>query len=173
MIKAGRVVALAMGLTACQDLDVIDNFMPDWAGNTEVSYWSDSDCRGNDPELVAKADWDKARVITMRIRQGEYDPMIISLHIGKAYALRISNGDDVTRSFIANEFFGEAVAFKSVTANGLTDTGCIGGLVLPAQASAEIQFVAARDGRYDFSGVTMIAGTVPQEMVSGMIIVDP
>ncbi|MDP6786328.1 MAG: hypothetical protein QGI13_04280 [Rhodospirillales bacterium] len=107
-------------------------------------------CIADSAERVAKVNWLEAETVDLRIRQGSYTPTIIRLRQDSPYVLRISNGDDSNRIFRANEFFG-AVALAKVTMGEFeSDESCISAIAVPAMETAEVRFVAVRDGRYEF-----------------------
>ena len=113
-------------------------------------YWSADSCREDTIQYVEGIDWSRARIVSIRIRQGEYDPLIIRLLQDQPYIFRIINRDDDFRDFRAVEFF-DAVAVDNVSINGI-DTGesCITTVTVPPMQTAELRLVAVRDGRYEF-----------------------
>ena len=107
-------------------------------------------CVADTAERVAKVNWLEAETVDLRIRQATSTPTIIRLRQDSPYVLRIANGDDRNRVFRANEFFG-AIALAKVTMGEFeSDASCISAVVVPAMETAEVRFVAVRDGRYEF-----------------------
>ncbi|MEX2452023.1 MAG: hypothetical protein WD407_14295 [Rhodospirillales bacterium] len=101
-------------------------------------------------KTIGAANWDTARAVNVRIRQGEYRPMVIGLTAERPYVLRIENADDSNRIFRAGEFF-NAVAVGLVRINGETESHtCLSSVTVAPRSTAEIWFVAMRDGRYEF-----------------------
>ena len=136
-LRRGAAVSAAVAAAACTtpDLD---------------RYWSSDACREDAIQYVEGIDWARARIVSIRIRQGEYDPLIIRLLQDQPYVFRIINRDDDFRDFSAVEFF-DAVAVDNVSINGV-DTGesCISTVTVPPMQTAELRLVAVRDGRYEF-----------------------
>jgi hypothetical protein len=76
--------------------------------------------------------------------------MVISLTQGRPYEIRLINSDRVKHFFRAPEFF-KAIAIESATVGGREVTeACPDLIVIEAEETAEIRFVAVRDGHYDF-----------------------
>jgi hypothetical protein len=101
LFRAAPVLALA----ACSTPDIDQVFYPEA-------------CREDAARHVAGIDWSAARIVAIRIRQGEYDPIIIRLLQDQAYIFRIVNRDDEVHQFRADEFF-TAIAVDRVTVDGV------------------------------------------------------
>ena len=109
-----------------------------------------SNCSADSADHVQAADWARAKTITIRVRRDEFVPMIIPLTQGRPYEFRLVNSDEEKHVFRAPDFF-KAIAIESATVGGreLTE-GCPKYIVMEAAETAEIRFVAVRDGHYDF-----------------------
>ena len=108
-------------------------------------------CVADARERVEAADWSKAEVIPIRIRQNEFNPMIIGLKRDQPYVIRITNADDAHHVFGAGEFF-QSVAVAKVDMGGDgDDQTCITRVAIAGGQTAEVVFVAVRDGRYEFA----------------------
>ena len=126
-------------------------------------------CVDDSAERVAKVNWLEAETVDLRIRQGDYTPTIIRLRQDSPYVLRISNRDDRNRIFRANEFFG-AIALAKVTMGEFkSEASCISAVVVPARETAEVRFVAVRDGRYEFEDNPFLYAKVVAGYGSGII----
>ncbi len=102
-------------------------------------------------ERVEAADWSKAEIISVRIRQNEFYPMIIDLKRDRPYVIRITNGDDTQHVFGAGDFFRSvALAKVDVGGNG-GDQTCITRVSVAGGQTAEVVFVTVRDGRFEFA----------------------
>jgi hypothetical protein len=107
-------------------------------------------CSVDTKKHLKRVKWNNARTIDVRIRQGEYSPMIIGLTKDKPYILRIENADNKSRNFKAGEFF-RSVALSRVAINGKEKRqDCITGVTVKPHQVAELELVAIRDGRYEF-----------------------
>lgn len=105
------------------------------------------------PELVyvQPVDWSEAATVDVRIRDNEFQPMVIALVRERPYVLRISNGDDGARTFRAPSFF-ETAAVARLTVDDIEQSErCFSSVVVPARGTAEMRLVALRDGRYEFN----------------------
>ena len=58
-------------------------------------------------------DWQQAKKLNLRIRQGDFLPVYMGLLQEKSYVLAIENADDIGHTFRAMEFF-QAVAVAGV-----------------------------------------------------------
>ena len=129
-------------------------------------------CIADAAERVAKVNWLEAETVDLRVRQGTYTPTIIRLRQDSPYVLRIANGDDRNRIFRANEFFG-AIALAKVTMGEFeSDASCISAIAVPAMETAEVRFVAVRDGRYEFEDNPFLYAKVVAGYGSGVISID-
>ena len=101
------------------------------------------------------ADWARVKTITVRVRRDEFVPMVVTLTQGRPYVMRLLNMDRTSHAFRAPEFF-KAIAMESATVGGreLTEA-CPKHVVLESEETAEIRFVAVRDGHYDFKDSTL------------------
>ena len=131
-------VGVALGLSACSFLEGID-----------LSF-SRIGCAAYPETTAGAVNWDTARSVNMRIRQGEYWPMVVGFTAEQPYVLRIANADDDDRLFRASEFF-DSIAVGLVKAGDRDyDTTCLSAITIGPRETAEIWFVAKRDGRYEF-----------------------
>lgn len=139
MGKVGRwglVVAAALGLAGCETAKVIGNLFG--SCDTEAAL------------QVKPADWEKAEVAAIRIRQNHFSPMIVHATKGRPTILRIVNGDDGFHTFRAGEFFANISVAKVVRGTDEDGPGCHGLVTIPAHKTVEIHFVGLNDGRYEF-----------------------
>ncbi len=155
----GTVLAalVATGLSGCS----LDDF-------SSVDLWLYQTCHPDSDVLIESADWAAAETIEMRVRQGEYTPMLLFFGQGKPYVLRIENADDVSRIFRAEEFFG-AIAPKSLTIAGHSHEACVSYFEMGPGETGEFKFVAARDGRYDFADNALPYGVMLGAPGTGVI----
>lgn len=102
---------------------------------------------------AAAVDWSLAFTRTLRVRQNEFTPLVLTLRTGQPYILRLENGDDAGRAFSAPDFF-EAVAVKSLTpaGPGFEPGAALSAIDLPPGQTRELAFVPVRDGYYAFAG---------------------
>ena len=120
---------------------------------------------------MSGVDWLKAEAIELGIRQGAYDPMIIALKRDAPYVIRITNRDDESRYFRANEFFRSIALAKVVTSGKEFDATCISAVGVAANDTAEIQFVAVRDGRYDFEDIWFMYAPIVAGSGHGVVLI--
>ena len=144
------------------------------APNAQGVYaWPSFTCRSDASEQVEKANWDKMRQIGIRIRQGQYDPMILTMQQGKTYKLSISNGDWWPRGISSWDFLSDAVAVRRVSTGGEDhESTCIRSVWIPGEGEAEIEFVAIRDGRYDFKDALPAMDLHPSLPAAGVMVIE-
>lgn len=129
-------------------------------------------CIDDAAERVAKINWLEAETVDLGIRQGIYTPTIIRLRQDSPYVLRIANRDERNRIFRANEFFG-AIALAKVTMGEFeSEESCISAITVPAMETAEVRFVAVRDGRYEFEDSPFIFDQLISGGASGVIVIE-
>lgn len=129
---------VALGLSACNFFEGMD-FSFNQVG-----------CAFYPETKVGSVNWDTARSRSMRIRQGEYWPMITEFTAEQPYVLRIANADLQDRTFRASAFFDSVAVGLVRVGNRDYDTTCLSAITIGPRETAEIWFVAKRDGRYEF-----------------------
>jgi plastocyanin len=102
-------------------------------------------------KIVAEANWDTARRITVDIRQNEFRPAILRLYVGEPYILAFVNRDADTHRVSASEFF-DTVAVRQVVENGEAKAANanIESIGLSPGETKEIHVVPTLDGAYKF-----------------------
>ena len=110
-----------------------------------------TNCVPDARERVEAADWSKVEVIPLRIRQNEFDPMIIDLRQDRPYIIRITNADDTRHFFGAGDFFRSVAVAKIDVGGDGDDRTCITRVSVDGGQTAEVVFVTVRDGRYEFA----------------------
>ena len=101
---------------------------------------------------VATVDWSLAVTRTLRFRQNEFAPVVVTLRQGRPYVLKLENADDVAHAFSAPDFF-QAIAVQSlVPAEQAVEPGTVlSSIDLPPGQTRELAFVPVRDGYYSFA----------------------
>jgi len=143
-------IALTAGLSAC----VAEDFMAAWQSGTAAPVKEESPVP---PEVVTAADWSRAEIRVLTIRQGEFTPAILSFRSGVPYVLRIENRDDSGRTLSAGEFF-EAIAVKSLSPAGedFPEGTVLSSIDLEPMQTRELAFVPLRDGYYPITGAFLL-----------------
>jgi hypothetical protein len=97
-------------------------------------------------------DWSAARTVNIRIRQDEFQPMVVGLTRDIPYVLQIRNADSSTHGFRSPAFFRKAAVAQIVVDGKARDLDgeCITGVSVPANSAVEVRLVALLEGRYDF-----------------------
>ena len=133
----------ALILSACA---ATDGVVPQTAGA----------CASDTSGQTAGMDWGKADIIDLKIENDQFSPLTINLNKGQAYVLRISNKEKVLRGFEARAFF-TSIALAGITIGG-KDYGmpCASGVNIVPQGTAELRFVALREGEYPFTNNSLL-----------------
>ncbi len=139
------VVALALAACAGDDAIVVPSF----------STFFDYNCPEDTDKQLEGVDWSRARTVGISIRQDEYDPMIIGLRQNRPYIFRLENRDDYAHTFMAGEFFRSVFTAKVTKGDQEFQVACLEGVRIEAMQTVEIQLLAARDGRYEFTDNTL------------------
>ncbi|MDP7097797.1 MAG: nucleoporin [Rhodospirillales bacterium] len=162
MKKAWRPVLLSTALallSACAQNGVLPAFF--------------DGCPADSRERVEEANWEKARTIAIRIRQNEFEPMVFRLVQDRPYVLVIDNKDESLHFFHAQKFF-RSIALAEVTSGEqMFIGGCTAAVAVEPQKSAELRFVAVRNGRYDFEDNPFLFSFVRLGSASGSISIEP
>ena len=144
-------------------LPSISNILPDF---------NELECATVSPKALKRVNWTRVPKVNMRIRNNEYEPMIVQMTQGWPYAFRIRNRDDRDHSFNAERFL-KSMAVIRVTIDGKRqDETCISSLEIPARATAELHLVAAIDGYFEFEDNWLPAATLLSGGADGVIIVE-
>ena len=85
------------------------------------------------PTVSAKAvkqiNWTQVPEIDLRIRHGEFSPMVIRMRQGWPYVFRIRNGDDVGHAFKAYDFLTNVTVIQTTFGGKIIeDADCYGAL---------------------------------------------
>jgi len=135
------------------------------------SFGSNADCAVVSPKALKQVNWARVPEVNMRIRNDEFEPMIVQMTQGWPYTFRISNRDDRAHTFNAQDFF-KSVAMIRITIDGVRqDQTCFASVEIPAQKTAEMQLVAAVDGHFVFKDNWLPAASLLSGGADGVIIV--
>ena len=119
-------------------------------------------------------DWQQAKKLNLRIRQGDFLPVYMGLLQEKSYVLAIENADDIGHTFRAMEFF-QAVAVAGVRVDGgkFEKVSCLKGVSIPAGKVTEIRLIAVRDGSYEFDDNSLMFSLAMVGSSGGFITIEP
>ena len=111
-------------------------------------------CSTAPSDALKDVNWEKARIVTIDIRQGAFDPIVLRLRRDEPYLFHFNNRDDSSRTFRSPGFF-SSIAVDRVTVGGkdLAEP-CMVGINIPARTPVEMRFVPTQDGRYEFEDTT-------------------
>jgi uncharacterized cupredoxin-like copper-binding protein len=138
-----------------------------------VSSYLAGGCADASAKRFEGIDWNKVRRIKMRIRQDEYSPMVVTLTQGQAYIMSIKNADDDSHNFRATEFFQSVAMAKASVGDEVFENGCIDAVSLGPGQTAELRFIAVRDGRYNFEDNSLLLALSSFGGASGSISIQP
>ncbi len=138
-----------------------------------ISSYLAGGCADASAKRFEGVDWNKVRQIEMRIRQDEYSPMTVTMTQGQAYVMSIKNEDDDNHNFRATEFFQSVAMAKASIGGEVFENGCMDAVSLEPGQTAELRFIAARDGRYDFEDNSLLLAFGRLGGASGSIAIQP
>ena len=116
------------------------------------------------PTVSAKAvkqiNWTQVPEVDLRIRNGEFLPMVIRMRQGWPYVFRIRNGDNVGHAFNAYEFLTNVTVIQTTFGGKVVDSECYGGIWVSPHETVEIRMVATVDGHYEYEDLplTLLGG---------------
>lgn len=159
VLNWGAAVMAVSALAAC-------------AAPSGVADFAATGCKQISKRAEAKINWARVPETEIRIRDGEFSPMVTRLQQGRPYVLRIRNRDDGLRVFRAREFFkNNAVIAVGVEGVRAPET-CIASISIPGRQSAEIRIVAITDGTFEFEDNVILLPFVLSAGPSGAIVID-
>lgn len=129
------------------------------AGCTSDGTHETAGCIPDGSGRAADVDWSAAQTIDVRIRQDDFDPMVIGLLRDHAYVLRLSNGDDDGHEFSAPDLFRTMVVDAIAIDGRAQPPGCYTRVAVPANGTTEVRFVPLLDGRYEFKDTDLFGMT--------------
>ena len=131
-------------------------------------------CKDDSSQFLEGVDWNQARVLDIRIRQGHFSPTFLGLYVGQPYILSIENADDADHSFRAFDFF-RAVAVAGVSEDGadFQEVDCLAGVTIPPRMKTALRFVAIRDGTYEFDDDSIVNSLAMIGSGGGFITIEP
>lgn len=113
------------------------------------------DCPTVSEKAVKRINWTQVPEADLRIRHGEFSPMVVRMRQGWPYVFRIRNRDDVGHAFKSPGFFSNVSVIQTSIGGIVDDTTCYGALYIPAKTTAEIRMVASVDGRYEYEDIVL------------------
>jgi len=136
--------------------------------------FSGAACKDDTKQILEGVDWNQAKMLDIRIRQGHFSPTYLGLYVDQPYILNIENADDANHSFRAFDFF-RAVAVAGLSADGadFKDIKCIAGVTIPPRTKTALRFVAVRDGTYEFDDDSIINSLAMIGSGGGFITIEP
>ncbi len=139
-----------------------------------ASLWPESggdDCAVVSPKALKQVNWARVPRVDMRIRNNEFEPMIVQMTQGWPYTFTIRNRDDRAHAFNAAKFL-KSVATVRLTIDGKRqDDTCITRIIIPANATVEMQMVAARDGHFEFEDNWLPPSSFISSGADGVIVI--
>ncbi len=139
----------------------------------DLQFWKDRACAEVNDDDVKRVNWTRVPEVNMRIRAGEFEPMIVQMKQGWPYVFRIRNRDDAAHTFTSRDFFANMAMIRITVDGKRRNDTCITKIKIPAKKSVEMRLVAAVDGRFEFEDRTgPITSLVLPKGASGVIIVE-
>lgn len=142
------------------------------AGQSGVSNFNVADCKMLSNRAEAKINWARVPERELRVRDGEYSPMVMRLKQGRPYIIRIRNRDDERRVFRAPSFFEQNAVVTIGVEGERAATTCVNAISIPARQTAEVRVVAITDGTFEFEDNAILLPYIMSAGPSGVIVVE-
>jgi len=130
------------------------------------------ECATVDDKAVKYINWARVPEVDIRIRNAEFDPMVVRMRQGWPYVLRIRNRDHEARIFKAYDFFRRVAVIKTTIAGRDEDFTCFGAITVPARQSAELRLVALTDGYFEYEDSVLPLPGLFSTGPNGIIIIE-
>jgi hypothetical protein len=133
---------------------------------------SSMECSTVSPKALKRVNWTRVPKVNMRIRNDEFEPMIVHMTQGWPYVFRIRNRDKESHSFNAERFLRSMAVIRLTVDGERQNETCISSIEIPGESMAELHLVAAIDGHYEFQDDWFPAATLMSGGADGVIIVE-
>jgi len=175
----GAGIVAIMILSGCDSLPISSEWIPSLPAFAAIPSvddvlpkFSNTECASVSPQALKQVNWARVPEVNMRIRNDEFEPMIVQMTQGWPYSFKIRNRDDEAHVFHAAEFFKNIALVRLAIEGERQDETCIVEITVPPHTTVEMNLVAAVDGHYEFrdslfSGASLISGGA-----DGVIIVE-
>lgn len=137
-----------------------------------VNSFATAECKQISKRAEAKINWARVPAIELRVRNGEFSPMVTRLQQGRPYVLRIRNRDDKLRVFRAKDLFVENAVIAVGVEGVRAEEECVTSISIPGRQSAEVRMVAITDGTFEFEDNEIMLPWVMSGGPSGAIIIE-
>ena len=113
-----------------------------------------TECLTNRADIVEAADWTAVQTTRMRIVDGNFRPMVMTVEQNRPYILVLENADDKDHDFWAPDFLKSAIALDTIQFEGKAPgKGCVNGVRIKARSKVTLRFVPVWEGRYEVRDV--------------------
>jgi hypothetical protein len=130
------------------------------------------ECLANRANMDKDIDWAAVQPYRLRIVEGDFRPMIMSLEQNRPYILVLDNADAKEHNFWAPDFLKTGVALDSIQFGDKTPaTGCVNGVRIKPRTQVTLRFVPVWEGRYEFRDINF--ALIPTIGPTGVINVVP
>jgi len=130
------------------------------------------ECGAADEKALKYVNWARVPEVDIRIRNGEFAPMVVRMRQGWPYVLRIRNRDHQTRAFSAADFFRRVAVIKASVGGEEQDFTCFGVIWLPPRQTAELRLVALTDGYFEYEDTIIPLPGLLSTSPNGIIIIE-
>ena len=100
--------------------------------------------------LIDQMDWDKAKVVEVRLSEHDYSPSDLVFVRNKPYILRLSNVGVVSHDMVGGSFFGAIAIKMAQNRGGRIVTPVLSSIYVKPKQQMELWFVPVRAGTYSF-----------------------
>lgn len=130
------------------------------------------ECSTVSPKALKRVNWTRVPKVNIRIRNDEYEPMIVHMTQGWPYVFRIRNRDQRAHTFNAEKFLRSMAVIRLTIAGERQNETCVSSIEVPGGTMAELHLVATIDGHYEFKDAWLPAASLLSGGADGVIIVE-
>lgn len=146
-LRALLSLATGLALSGCLTTDGANFFAEPGVEASPFYTWN---CPEAQAEAAKAADWKTASVAQETIKDEVYQEGLLSLQVGKPYIVRVTNEDDLPRTFRAPDLFQKSSVLKVVHEGADVTAACLQAVVVAPKQTTEIHMVPLEAGYYDY-----------------------
>ena len=120
-------------------------------GDSLIETSAISSCKFEEKKLSPKYTWTQADILSVEIENDEFTPSLIELEKEKPYILSVSNTDQNTQWFNADDFLKNSTIHKIIIDGSIIDESCPASIAIPPNKNSNIYVIPRNSGNYSFS----------------------
>ena len=110
-----------------------------------------STCKFEGKKLSSNYTWTQADILSVEVENNQFTPSLIELEKDKPYILSLSNKDENTQWFNADDFLKNSTIKKIIIDGAEIDESCPASVAVPPNKNSNIYLIPRNSGNYTFS----------------------